>query len=310
MSSWIRIFLIWTDSSPCWTSSRSRSSRDRVGRASRISPMSGRTWSACGMTCGRSGTSSGLEPTRSPPLPQGDAELPTRRPGPHDQRPGHARCVSRNHGEPDGSPGDPRVEPVQRGDQSPHGHLHDHPADRHRLERIRDERRVLRLQRGGRPLSRAAVDGSPDRNPRMVDASKRVAVTGSSDESYRESSRTAWNATAEKYIKLLRVFEPYGFDLLARLSPKIRESALDLATGPGEPAMSIARMVGPAGRVGGIDLSAQMVRLATRIAKERRIPGVTFLAMDAEKLEFPDESFDIVASRFGFQVFANPETVA
>jgi len=132
----------------------------------------------------------------------------------------------------------------------------------------------------------------------------------SSDESDREYTRTAWNATAEKYRRLLRLFEPYGFDLLARLNPKIRESALDLATGPGEPAMSIARMVGPDGRVVGIDLSERMVQLATRIAKERRIPGVTFLAMDAETLDFPDESFDLVTSRFGFQVFANPETVA
>ncbi|TLZ83928.1 MAG: methyltransferase domain-containing protein [Methanobacteriota archaeon] len=98
----------------------------------------------------------------------------------------------------------------------------------------------------------------------------------SSDESYREYTRTAWNATAEKYRRLLRLFEPYGFDLLARLNPKIRDSALDLATGPGEPAMSIARMVGPDGRVVGIDLSERMVQLATRIAKERRIPGVTF----------------------------------
>src|SRR2546428_3703591 len=132
----------------------------------------------------------------------------------------------------------------------------------------------------------------------------------SSDESYREHTRTAWNATAEKYRKVLRLFEPYGFDLLARVNPKIRESALDLGTGPGEPAMSIARMVGPDGRVVGIDLSEEMVQLATRIAKERRIPGGTSRAMDAEKLDFPDESFDTVTSRFGFQTFANPETVA
>src|SRR5437870_9280427 len=130
------------------------------------------------------------------------------------------------------------------------------------------------------------------------------------DDSHREAMRTTWNERAESYRKAMRLFEPYGFDLLARVNPKIRESALDLATGPGEPAMSIARMVGPDGRVVGIDLSEQMVQLATRIAKERRIPGVTFLAMDAEKLDFPDESFDIVASRFGFQVFANHETVA
>src|SRR5437870_7599402 len=132
----------------------------------------------------------------------------------------------------------------------------------------------------------------------------------STDDSDRESTRIAWNGSAESYRKAMRVFEPYGFDLLARVNPKIRESALDLATGLAEPAMSLARMVGPDGRVVGIDLSERMVQLATRIAKERRIPGVTFLAMDAETLDFPDESFDLVTSRFGFQVFANPETVA
>src|SRR2546422_9073897 len=132
----------------------------------------------------------------------------------------------------------------------------------------------------------------------------------STDDSDRESIRRASNESAESYRRALRLFEPYGFDLLARVNPKIRESALDLGTGPGEPAMSIARMVGPDGRVVGIDLSEQMVQLATRIAKERRIPGVTFLAMDAEKLDFPDESFDLVTSRFGFQTFANPEIVA
>ena len=131
-----------------------------------------------------------------------------------------------------------------------------------------------------------------------------------SDESYRGSMRKVWNERAESYRKAMRLFEPYGFDLLARVNPKIRESALDLATGPGEPAMSIARMVGPDGRVVGIDLSEQMIQLATRIAKERRIPGLTFLTMDAEKLDFPDDSFDLVTSRFGFQIFANPETVA
>ncbi|HVG36214.1 MAG TPA: class I SAM-dependent methyltransferase, partial [Thermoplasmata archaeon] len=131
-----------------------------------------------------------------------------------------------------------------------------------------------------------------------------------SDDSERESTRRAWNESAESYRRAMRLFEPYGFDLLARVNPKIRESALDLATGLGEPAMSIARMVGPDGRVVGIDLSERMVDLATRIAKERRIPGLTFLAMDAEKLDFPDESFDLVTSRFGFHIFAHPEAVA
>lgn len=74
--------------------------------------------------------------------------------------------------------------------------------------------------------------------------------------------------------------------------------------------MSIARMVGPEGRVTGIDLSEKMIEIATRTAKERRIPNLTFRVMDAEKLEFPDNTFDLITSRFGFQIFTNPERVS
>src|SRR5207247_10357552 len=35
-----------------------------------------------------------------------------------------------------------------------------------------------------------------------------------------------------------------------------------------------------------------------------------FRVMDAEKMDFPDETFDLAVSRFGFQIFTNPETVA
>lgn len=130
------------------------------------------------------------------------------------------------------------------------------------------------------------------------------------DEYYRDYTRNTWDESSTAYTKLLSNLEPYGFDLLARVDPKVRERCLDIATGPGEPAMSIARMVGPDGKVTGIDLSEKMVELATRLAKERRIPNVEFRVMDAEKLDFPDDTFDLVTSRFGFQIFTNPESVA
>ncbi len=108
----------------------------------------------------------------------------------------------------------------------------------------------------------------------------------------------------------MRVLEPYSFDLVNRVDPKVRERVLDLATGPGEPAMSIARIVGPDGFVAGIDLSEKMIELAARTAKERRLANAEFHVMDAEHLSFPDNSFDAVVSRFGFQIFTNPEAVA
>src|SRR5207245_6906026 len=99
-----------------------------------------------------------------------------------------------------------------------------------------------------------------------------VLPAKSTDDSDRESMRIAWNESADSYRKGMRVFDPYGFDLLARVNPKIRESALDLAAGLGEPAMSIARMVGSEGRVVGIVIYEQMVELDTSIAKVRQYP--------------------------------------
>src|SRR2546426_6125309 len=99
-----------------------------------------------------------------------------------------------------------------------------------------------------------------------------VLPAKSTDDSDRESMRIAWNESADSYRKGMRVFDPYGFDLLARVNPKIRESALDLAAGLGEPAMSIARVGGADGRGVGVGLSQQMVGLFPRIPKEGRGP--------------------------------------
>src|SRR5437879_12740978 len=108
-----------------------------------------------------------------------------------------------------------------------------------------------------------------------------------SDDSYRDYTRTAWNESAQKYTKLLRNLEPYGFDLIARVDPKVRERCLDIATGPGEAALSLARMVGVDGKVTGIELSASMVELAAEAAKVARIPNAEFRVREPEPPAIP-----------------------
>lgn len=81
---------------------------------------------------------------------------------------------------------------------------------------------------------------------------------------------------------------------------------LDVGCGPGFPALAAARAVGPKGHVTGVDLSANMVAAATRLAAEARLDNVTFEVMDAEALRFDDGSFDAVTGAYGLMFCPDP----
>ena len=130
------------------------------------------------------------------------------------------------------------------------------------------------------------------------------------DDYYREYTRTTWNESAEAYVGLMRYLEPFRFDLVARLAPHTGERILDMGTGPGEPAITIARHVGASGHVTGIDLSENMVAIAQRVAGARGASNVEFRTMDCGDLKFPDQSYDAVVSSFGFQIFTDPDAAA
>jgi len=130
------------------------------------------------------------------------------------------------------------------------------------------------------------------------------------DEYYREYTRTTWNESAEAYVDLLRYMEPFRADLVARLRAQPGETVLDLGTGPGEPALTIASQVGPAGHVVGVDLSENMIAIARRVASNRKVPTIDFQVCDCSELPFKAATFDAVVSSFGFQIFTNPEKAA
>jgi ubiquinone/menaquinone biosynthesis C-methylase UbiE len=130
------------------------------------------------------------------------------------------------------------------------------------------------------------------------------------DEYYKEYTRTTWNESADIYVRLMELLQPYGVELLNRIKVNPRESVLDIGTGPGEPAMTISQLVGASGHITGIDLSEKMVELAKERSRSRKLSNLTFQVMDAEKLSFPDNTFDVALSRFGFQIFTDPEKAA
>jgi ubiquinone/menaquinone biosynthesis C-methylase UbiE len=91
----------------------------------------------------------------------------------------------------------------------------------------------------------------------------------------------------------------------ARPAPGMR--VLDLASGTGEPAITIASQIGPEGHVTALDLSADLLAIAEKRAESRGLQNLTTKQADAHSLPFPDNSFDLATSRFGVMFFREVE---
>ena len=91
--------------------------------------------------------------------------------------------------------------------------------------------------------------------------------------------------------------------LVAYANPQPGMNALDLATGTGEPGISIASRVGPSGHVTAVDLSSELLELADQRAKSRGLTNFTTRQADAHSLPFPENKFDLATCRFGVMFF-------
>lgn len=119
-----------------------------------------------------------------------------------------------------------------------------------------------------------------------------------------------WSGTAafwEKHRETIRqMFAPVTQALIEDGLIGRRHAVLDIATGPGEPALSIAGLVGAEGKVIGIDPVPQMVSAARRAANQNTLGNAQFQVGFPDDLPFPANTFDAVVSRFGAMFFPSP----
>jgi arsenite methyltransferase len=74
------------------------------------------------------------------------------------------------------------------------------------------------------------------------------------------------------------------------------EVVLDLGSGGGIDCFLAAKKVGPEGRVIGLDMTPDMIRLARRNAKKIGVKNVDFRFGEMEEMPLPDESVDVIIS--------------
>src|SRR3569623_2145668 len=106
-----------------------------------------------------------------------------------------------------------------------------------------------------------------------------------------------WDAIAEKFDLFLPQLAPVGEALLEALAARPGDKILDIASGTGEPALTLARRQ-PHVDIIGIDAAAGMVRAAQNKVKAEGLGNITFHTMPAEHL-----AFDRILCRFGVMLF-------
>jgi SAM-dependent methyltransferase len=119
-----------------------------------------------------------------------------------------------------------------------------------------------------------------------------------------------WSGAApfwEKHREMIcRMFAPVTEALVDDAGIASGHTVLDVATGPGEPALGVAAVVGPHGKVVGVDPIPEMVAAACRTTTNRGVTNAQFHVAFADDLPFPTGAFDAVISRFGVMFFPSP----
>jgi cyclopropane fatty-acyl-phospholipid synthase-like methyltransferase len=120
---------------------------------------------------------------------------------------------------------------------------------------------------------------------------------------YKETTREQWQQAANAWQRWGPTIEDWLGEStrvmldLAEIGPGDR--VLDLASGAGEPAMTIAQRVGPTGSVLATDIAPNILAFAAQAAADRGLAQLETRVMDGERLDLPDESCDVVTSRVG-----------
>ncbi|HEX6573860.1 MAG TPA: arsenite methyltransferase [Gemmatimonadaceae bacterium] len=87
------------------------------------------------------------------------------------------------------------------------------------------------------------------------------------------------------------------------------EVVLDLGSGGGIDVLLSARRVGKTGKVYGLDMTASMLTLARKNAKEAGVENVEFLEGNIESIPLPDNSIDVIISNCVINLSADKRAV-
>jgi len=127
-----------------------------------------------------------------------------------------------------------------------------------------------------------------------------MSATTTATEGFRFDEKTAQQLSMIYMTEDIREMQR---QYRAWFDPKPGEKILDVGCGTGVNALAIAKLVGPSGKVVGIDNSEPMLKLAREGA---RADNVEYRLMALEHMDFPENSFDGVVGTQVLGYLADP----
>ena len=122
----------------------------------------------------------------------------------------------------------------------------------------------------------------------------------------RDAQRATWAGLSVGWDKwdsvITNQLGPVTTAMIERLDIGRDHQHLDIASGTGEPGLSIARL-SPNGHVVLTDLVAEMLDVAVRRARAQGVDNIETRVCSADDLPFDDATFDSVSVRFGYMFF-------
>jgi ubiquinone/menaquinone biosynthesis C-methylase UbiE len=127
----------------------------------------------------------------------------------------------------------------------------------------------------------------------------------------KEQAQSSYNHLARWYDFFTASEKRYQREGLAKLDVKPGETVLEVGFGTGHSLRQLAGLVGPDGKVFGIDISDGMLRIASaRLQKVGLAARVDLQCGDAVNLPYADKFFDAVFISFTLELFDTPEIPA
>jgi SAM-dependent methyltransferase len=131
-----------------------------------------------------------------------------------------------------------------------------------------------------------------------------VSSSGFDPVAYKERTRQQWQQAAEAWYRWSPTLEewlhPVTEAMIELAGIKEGDKVLEVAAGAGEPAVTIAKRVGPGGSVLATDISSNILEFAAKRAKDEGVSNLQTRVLDGESLsELPERSFDAATSRLG-----------